>query len=138
MQFYTPGDSGISYFPKIKWQEGLQAPGASQMEHLKKLILSKSYFDRVPAQELVADNGEKYNYVAATMGKDYAMIYVYNGRNFKVDISKLKFSPSKATWFDTRTGEKKSIASGINKISDSYDPPGETKDGNDWVLILEK
>ena len=51
MQFYTPGDSGISFFPKQKWQEGLQAPGAGQMQYLKKLMLSKSYFDRVPAQE---------------------------------------------------------------------------------------
>ncbi len=37
MQFYTPGDSGISFFPKIKWQDGLNAPGAGQMKHLKKL-----------------------------------------------------------------------------------------------------
>ena len=26
MQFYTPGDAGISFLPKIKWQEGLNAP----------------------------------------------------------------------------------------------------------------
>jgi hypothetical protein len=138
MQFYTPGDSGISYFPKVKWQDGLTAPGASQMQYLKKLILSKSYFNRVPAQELVADNGDKYNYVAATMGNDYAMLYVYNGRNFKVNIHKLKFYPSKATWFNPGTGEKKMIATGRNEVSDRYDPPGELKDGNDWILILEK
>ena len=135
MQFYTPGDSGISFFPKIKWQDGLKAPGAGQMKFLKQLILSKSYYDRVPAQELIVDNGERYNYVAGTKGKDYAMLYVYNGRSFRVDITKLNFSPSKATWFDPRTGEKKSIAIGN---SDLFDPPGEQKDGNDWVLIIEK
>jgi hypothetical protein len=108
------------------------------MQYLKKLILSKSYFNRVPAQELVADNGDKYNYVAATMGNDYAMLYVYNGRNFKVNIHTLKFYPSKATWFNPGTGEKKMIATGRNEVSDRYDPPGELKDGNDWILILEK
>ena len=60
MQFYTPGDSGFHFFLKVKWQEELNAPGAGQMQHLKSLMLSKSYFDRVPDQALVVDNGEKY------------------------------------------------------------------------------
>ncbi|HEX6847870.1 MAG TPA: glycoside hydrolase family 140 protein [Chitinophagaceae bacterium] len=138
MQYYTPGDSGISFFPKIKWQEGLQAPGAGQMQHLKNLILSKSYYDRVPAQELVTDNGERYERVIATKGKDYAMFYVYNGREFKVTMEKLKFSPSKTSWFNPRTGEKKLIIEQRNASVNNYDPPGEKQDGNDWVLILEK
>jgi Protein of unknown function (DUF4038)/Putative collagen-binding domain of a collagenase len=138
MQFYTPGDSGISYFPKQKWQDGLHAPAAGQMQHLKKLLLSKSYFDRVPAQELIVDNGERYERVAATKGKNYAMFYVYNGRDFKVEIKKLKFYPGKASWFNPKSGEQKIIQEYRNTTIKSFDPPGEKMNGNDWVLILEK
>jgi hypothetical protein len=137
MQFYTPGDSGTSFFPKQKWQEGLQAPGAAQMQHLKKLLLSKSYFDRVPAQGLVIDNGEKYDRVLATKGKNYAMFYVYNGREFGIDAKRLGFIPSKANWFSPKDGIKKLIQEYRNTMA-TFNPPGEKENGNDWVLILEK
>ena len=138
MQFYTPGDSGISFFPKIKWQDGLNAHGAGQMQYLKKLILSRSYFGRVPAQELIIDNGERYDKIIATKGKDYAMFYVYNGREFKVEIDKLKFYPKKASWFDPRNGETKWISEYRDSTIKTFDPPGEQQNGNDWILILEK
>lgn len=137
MQFYTPGDSGISFFPIQKWQEGLNAPGAAQMQHLKKLIESYSYFDRVPAQELVIDNGEKYERVLATKGKSYAMFYVYNGRDIHVEKNKLGFTPKKATWFSPSTGEK-TVARYPHQTEMVFNPPGGKRNGNDWVLILEK
>jgi hypothetical protein len=138
MQFYTPGDSGISFFPKIKWQDGLQAPGAMQMQYLKKLLLSKPYFERVPAQELVIDNGEKYERVIATKGKHYAMFYVYNGREFTIETARLQFYPNRGTWFNPKTGETKMITEYRNTARQKFNPPGEKQNGNDWVLILEK
>ncbi len=138
MQFYTPGDSGISFFPKQKWQEGLQAPGAAQMQHLKKLMLSKSYFDRAPAQELVIDNGEKYDRVLATKGKSYAMFYVYNGREFKVDMEKLSWGLKDAYWFNPKDGTFRSIYKARLDNIKGYNPPGEIQNGNDWVLVIEK
>ena len=137
MQYYSPGDSGASFFPRQHWKEGLTAEAATEMKHLKKLIESRSYFDRTPAQELVIDNAEKYNRVAATKGNGYAMFYVYNGRNFKVDISKLKFAPSKANWFSPSNGKYYPVQN-YKKGMAEFDPPGAQKDGNDWVLVLEK
>ena len=87
------------------WKETIHAPGAEQMQYLKKLMLSKSYFDRIPAQEIIADNTEnQYNYILATKGKNYAMVYTYTGKNFKVDLSKLKFTVSKLSWFNPSDG----------------------------------
>lgn len=138
MQFFTAPDSTASYFPKQNWKEGIQAPGAAQMQVLKKLLLSKSYFDRVPAQDAVVNNGERYDYIAATRGTNYALFYTYTGRNFKVDIGKLKFYPRKGVWFSPATGEKKSLGEYQNTVNKEFDPPGEPANGNDWVLILEK
>lgn len=138
MQFYNPGDSGISFFPRIKWKDALNASGSGQMQHLKKLILSKSYFDRVPDQSLIVDNGEKYDKVLATRGKLYAMLYTYNGRGFKVALNKLNFKPGKAKWFSPADGHTVAIKEYRYAAERTFDPPGEKENGNDWVLILEK
>jgi len=76
---------------------------------------SKSYFDRVPEQSLIADNGKKYNRVLATRGKQYAMFYSYNGRAFTVAIDKLDFTPQKASWFNPRDGDRTTIKDFNNK-----------------------
>jgi len=138
MQFYTPGDSGISYFPKVKWQDALNAPGAGQMKHLKKLMLKRSYFDRIPDQSMLVDDGERYEKIIATQAKTYAMFYVYNGRHFKIETRKLQFIPGKAGWFNPRNGEMKLISQYRSTAVNTFDPPGEKHNGNDWVLILEK
>ena len=138
MQFYSAGDAGTSFFPKVKWQEGMQAPGSSQMQYLKQLMLSKPYLERIPDQTLVIDNGEKYNRVISTRGKTYAMFYVYNARKFKVALNKLKFIPKKATWFSAVDSQVIEIKDYKYTAEKSFDPPGEKVNGNDWVLILEK
>jgi hypothetical protein len=138
MQFNKMGDWTANYGVTAGWKETIKSEGATQMIYLKKLMLSKSYFDRVPAQELVMDSGDRYDRVAATAGNSYALFYVYNGRNFKVDMMKLKFTASKANWYDPKTGRQKSVK-GYNKNANvTFDPPGEKENGNDWVLILEK
>jgi hypothetical protein len=138
MQYHKNGENGGSFGVNQDWNETINAPGATQMQFLKKLMLDRSYFDRVPAQDLIINNGEKYEGIIATKGNNYAMFYVYNGREFKVAIDKLGFKPSKASWFDPRNGEKMMIVIGESTATASFDPPGENENGNDWVLILEK
>jgi hypothetical protein len=138
MQFNKMGDWTANYGVTAGWKETIKSEGATQMVHLKKLLMSKSYFDRVPAQDLVIDSGERYDRVAATKGNGYALFYVYNGRNFKVDMSKLMFAATKANWFDTRTGKQRPVKGYKKNTVVTFDPPGEKANGNDWVLILEK
>jgi hypothetical protein len=138
MQMHKPTDKGSAYGSKKYWNAALNDDGAKQMVYVKKLMLSKPYFERVPDQSLVADQGEKYNYLAATRGKDYAFIYDYTGRPFSVSMGKIAGSKVKATWYSPRDGSKTSIGSFTNKGVQQFDPPGEESEGNDWVLILEK
>jgi hypothetical protein len=108
------------------------------MNYLKKLILSKPYFERVPDQSLIAgEQGAKYNYLAATRGNDYAFIYDYTGRKFKVNMGKIKGEKVKASWYNPRDGNTESIGEFANKGVQEFDPPRDEKEGNDWVLILE-
>ena len=108
------------------------------MIHLKNLMLSKPYFERIPDQSLIAgDQGQRYQYLAATRGNDYAFIYNYTGRVFKVNMGKISGKKIKASWFDPKNGNTISIGQVKNKGVKEFDPPGEEKEGNDWVLILE-
>jgi hypothetical protein len=138
MQFYTLGNKGGSFGANKSWDEELNTPAAGQMRYLKELILSKSYFDRVPDQSLVIGNGEKYNRVMATRGINYAMFYVYNAKAFKVAVSKLNFKPTKASWFSPSDSQLIPIKGCQYVAQRTFDPPGEKANGNDWVLILEK
>jgi hypothetical protein len=137
MQFYSPGDSGTSYFPKLSWQEGLNAPGARQMHYLKELLLSKPYFERVPDEGLINNQGERYNYLAATRGKNYAMIYTYTGRDMAVNLGRFAGKTVKCAWYNPLNGAYIAIGKFNNKGKRTFDPPGEAKEGNDWVLLLQ-
>jgi hypothetical protein len=139
MQFHTKGDTDANFGVSMNWEETLHAAGAAQMQHLKKLMLSAGYFERTPAPEIPADNkADRYNYLLATKGKDYAMVYTYTGRNFKVDFSKIPFKTSQLSWFNPRNGESETFTNAGASGTVEFNPPGKEANGNDWVLILKK
>lgn len=53
MQFYRPGYSP-AYFADTPWWDALNFPGFNQMQHLKNLMLTFPYEERVPDQSVVA------------------------------------------------------------------------------------
>jgi len=139
MQMYKLTDKKPAYGPKAPWTTEINAAGATQMKHLKDLMLSRSYFDRVPDQTLIAGkNGDQYERVIGTRGEEFAMLYTYTGKNFNVQMGKIDGDEVKASWFDPRTGKTSAIATFENKGIKEFNPPGEPKSGNDWVLVLEK
>jgi hypothetical protein len=138
MQMYKKEHGEGAYGVRETWDVALHAPGSGQMQHLKNLMLSRSYFDRVPDQSLIAgENGERYDRVIATRGPDYAYFYTYTGRTFSVRTDALPGEKLQAYWYDPRTGEPQGIG-GFEKTSErTFDPPGEPAPGNDWALVLE-
>ncbi|MCB9334184.1 MAG: glycoside hydrolase family 140 protein [Lewinellaceae bacterium] len=138
MQMHKPGNPNPAYGVREYWTEALDAPGARQMHYLKDLMLSKPYFERIPDQSLLASEpGVRYDYQAATRGKDYALIYTYNGRDIAVSMGKIDGTKVKSSWFNPRNGERTSIGVFENTGTRNFDPPGVVEDGNDWVLVLE-
>lgn len=138
MQFHKKDDKESHYGVKDYWEDALDAPGASQIKFLKQLMLSRSYFDRIPAQDILfGSQGEKYDYIIATRGNDYAFIYTYNGNVIKVNLEKLKFKHVKASWFNPRNGSYILIGTYKAKGIKTFNPPGKKENGNDWVLVLD-
>jgi hypothetical protein len=138
MQMHKPRNLNPSYGVKEFWNDAIDAHGARQMIHLKNLMLSKSFFDRVPDQSIIAGNqGEKYGYLVATRGREYALVYTYTGRDMNIAMGKIEGSKVGASWFNPRNGEISSLGEFENNSIKSFDPPGEEAEGNDWVLVLE-
>lgn len=138
MQFHVKGRPDPAYGAELEWTDSINAEGASQMKHLKNLMLSQPYFERIPADFIVADQGQRYSRVAVTAGRDYVLAYVYTGRKFRLNLTSIGSSRMHARWFDPRTGTKSARFPVPIGKEVSFDPPGDEADGNDWVLILEK
>lgn len=137
MQMFHKNEKKGAYGNTAIWSDAINDPGASQMQFLKNLMLKFSYFERVPDESIIVNQGEKYDYLAATRGTDYALIYTYNGRTMSVNMGKTKGLKVKAIWYDPRNGSEKLIGEFNNQGVLQFDPPGEKANGNDWVLILK-
>ena len=135
MQMFRKGDKP-AYGNKELWTSAINAPGAGQMVYIKKLMLDFPYFERVPDQSLIANQGEKYDYLVATSGKNYALIYTYTGRKIAVNMGKISGDKVTANWYNPRNGQKTKIGIVTNKGVQEFQPSGKKEDGNDWVLIL--
>jgi hypothetical protein len=126
--------------PLKPWQISLDLPMANQMKHLKKLMLSKPYFSRIPDFGMVVSVQEDDDhFVIATRDKDgsYAMVYFPTGKTVEIDFSALKKSKLEGNWYDPRTGVSFSysglkLTNGKNTIQ----APSNGK-GQDWVLVVD-
>ena len=138
MQMFVPGRDKPAYGADTLWEEALDHPGATQMRHLKALMLSRPFFERVPDQRLIAgDNGTGYGRVLATRGRGYAMAYSYTGRPFRIRMGLISGRKVRAAWFDPRSGAERPIGTFANIGERLFTPPGKPRPGNDWVLLLD-
>ena len=139
MQFHKKDDIESSYGVKDNWDVALNAPGASQMKYLKQLMLSRPYLERIPEQDLIAGKqGERYDYLAATKGRDYAFIYTCNGNTMNINLEKMHSKRIKASWYNPRNGHYTKIGIYEARGIKTFNPPDGKSNGNDWVLILDR
>jgi hypothetical protein len=138
MQMYNPNSTKASYGVKEFWFDAINHPGAQQMQFVKKLLLSRPYFERLPDQSIVAgDAGFQYDVVIATRGQSYLFVYTYTGRDFKINMGRISGDHVRAWWYNPRDGEATEIGVFSNSGTLSFDPPGDKQEGNDWILVLD-
>ena len=134
MQMHT-GDKPGGYGAIKSWREGLQDPGFSQMQYLKKLILTFPFFERVGDQSVIAgENGFRYDRAIATRGNDYLLVYTYTNKPMQIDLDKISGAKKNVWWYSptdgtlTYAGE---FESGIH----TFGGDGEVGPTHDRVLI---
>ncbi len=126
-----PGDYFI-----VTWEEALERPGGKQMKYLKKLIESRPFFSRVPAQELIDRQYPGYTHLQAATGEGYAFIYSPTGLPFKVNVEMISGERIKAYWYDPRNGQGSFVDEYVKKGTLEFIPPSSGRN-NDWVLVLD-
>jgi hypothetical protein len=132
---YKPINPGDTIIP---WRTAAQAEAATQMKHLKNLMLSRPYFTRVPDQSIIKSTvGTTYkDILVATRDESgaFGMIYLPQNKPVTVDLSKISGNIKKVWWFDVRSGQaqpgKDLKGNGLKSLS----PPRE---GEDWVLVID-
>ncbi len=138
MQFHAPGSGPPDYAPRNYWYEAIDDPGAGQMRHLKALMLSRPYFDRMYDPEaVVAGSGAGHEHVIATRGRDYLMVYSYTGRPFELRLGAISGESLRAWWYNPRDGSAQPAGSVPNRGTRRFTPPGQPAEGHDWVLVLD-
>ena len=120
----------------MHWKDAILRPGASQMKYVRALMESRPFLERVPDQDLIAENYEGANHLRATRGCDYAFIYSPSGLPIKVNMGIISGEKVKAYWYDPRNGSTTAIGEYENRGVQSFRPPSCGR-GNDWVLILD-
>jgi hypothetical protein len=91
----------------------------------------------VPNQSIILNQGNRYEYLAATTGKNFALVYTFTGRNIQLKMGVIAGESVTASWYNPRNGQLQLIGNFKNSGSHEFDPPGITKEGNDWVLVLK-
>ncbi len=133
-QMFAPGRKPING-PLLYWDQAISRPGAAQMQHLRFLMESRPYLSRVPDQSLIVDALTESDYVAATRGDGYAMIYSGQGRKFTVKLPQLA-AKLKGWWYNPRTGSVHEAGEFDNSAPREFTCPSEGF-GSDWTLVLD-
>jgi len=143
-QMWTPERSPINN-PLMPWREAIDAPGASQMQHGRRLIESRPMAGRTPDDSIIVTDrvatsvpgAGRYRFAATRgQGGSFAMVYVPAGRGFKVHMDTITGGKVKAWWFNPRTGTASAIGEFPNAGERAFLPP-DIGEGLDWVLVLD-
>jgi hypothetical protein len=122
------------------WRSELNSLGAQHMRHLKALMLSRPYFNRVPDQSVLrsAENaGEAH--VGATRDDrgQFVMIFTPKGASVEVDMTKIAGPRAVAWWYDPRTGAATQLDRTFRTTGVRSFRPPTSGDDQDWVLVLD-
>ncbi|WP_299535982.1 glycoside hydrolase family 140 protein [Ulvibacterium sp.] len=137
-QMYKLDKQGING-PLRPWPEALDLPMATQVKHLKNLMLSRPFLSRIPDSNMIIDEqAETDDYVIATRDSKgtYAMIYFPTGKQVTIDFSQLNTARLKTWWYDPRTGNSFEGEILQKSATIRITPPTSGK-GNDWVLVVD-
>jgi pimeloyl-ACP methyl ester carboxylesterase len=135
----------------VSYGAALDLPGGNQMKHLRRLIESRPFLSRIPDDDTVLNSpkGEGAERIQVTRDKDrtWAMYYLTSGQTFQANLANLKGPKIQAWWFNPRDGltygndgirSDRPFAEFINTDNKpKFDPPGESGEDHDWVLVLD-
>jgi hypothetical protein len=123
--------------PFYTWREALERPAAGQMRHLRNLVLSRPFLQRIPDQGFIlSDRGRGAAHVRATrsLAGHYAFVYLPLPLPVTLKTSVMSGEKIRIWFYDPVTGE--ALLHGVfdKKEEATVTPPGHRPD---WVVVLD-
>ena len=121
------------------------------MAFVRELIESRPMLSpqRIPDQGLVISANDSVDaHVQCARAEDHSYVIVYstNGSNFTLDLTRMGNKTLNAWWYNPRDGKLYSRKNSVttkpfetlkDKKSASFDPPGDSGPGRDWILVID-
>ena len=126
------------------WHQSLDLPGAAQLIHLKRLMLSRPFLTRIPDQStLVSESPQDIDRITVTRdgrpGQDdatYIMAYFPRHQQATLKTARISAATLRGWWYNPRTGEATLIGDMPREDTKQFVPPTDVE-GQDWVLVLD-
>lgn len=132
MQMYKH-NYNAAYACEMTWDEGINDPGAGQMQWLRNLMESVPYWQGKNDQSiLVCDDEYRYDKQVAFVGCDFAFIYLYKGSKIQLYTDKIAYTVLNFLWYDPCTGTSHTAKPQTNKNQATLHAPND----EDWILVL--
>ncbi|NTV31552.1 DUF4038 domain-containing protein [candidate division WWE3 bacterium] len=119
------------------WQNALNTTGSTQIKYLKKLMLSRPFFTRIPDQSIISSvvsDGNTHPQATRSSDGSYAMVYIPTAQTITINMTKISGTTVKTYWYNPRTGASTVIAEYPAGGTRQFTTPTE---GPDWVLVLD-
>ncbi len=135
-QMLAPGREPVGYARNF-WYDDIDLPGAWDMIHVRKLMESRPFTDRIPFQQIIKNEYfPETDYIVATRGKDYVMVYIPTGWGAQLDLNLCGWPNANAWWYNCQTGEAEDLGEVSTDHVKEFAPKTSGR-GNDWVLVFD-
>jgi hypothetical protein len=107
--FYTNGHNQ-NWRMESNWEDILTAPGATQMQIYKQIIISRSWWQMVPDQsmfEIGVSSDRTLNAARRTVDSTCALIYLSSQCHVRLNLDRILTQRVRATWVNPQNGEQK-------------------------------
>jgi hypothetical protein len=122
----------------IGWKKAMLSEAATQMKHLKYLLLSRPFFNRkVDSTLIISSSGIDYTdkiISCVDSIRSFALIYLPENKDVRIDLTQINGKEKNIWWYDVRTGTASHAFKKIRKTKLLLTPP---KSGKDWVLVID-
>ncbi len=124
------------------WDKAIDRPGGQSMAHLRRLIESRPFLSRVPAQDLIdGENPKDAGHIQCTRGDGYVMAYSPLGNPITLNLEKANLGAKIHSWlFNPRDGSAKELSPSNDMPADhklTTHFPGTPARGNDWIVVID-
>jgi hypothetical protein len=135
-QMLAPGRDPVGQ-ARNNWYDDLDLAGAWDMLHVRRLMESRPMGDRIPFQQILKNSYiPETDYIVATRGKDYVMVYIPTGWGAALDMDQCDWTAVRGWWYNCRSGEVSDMGEIESRGIRTFAPENGGR-GNDWVLVLD-